>query len=358
MARIALLPLLVPALLSLVGCLEVAGVEPIDVIGRPGLKPWYAKQDEAKPLPPAVAPPPQPPPPAPLPFPPARVAGTEAERLLEGDPIALRFLILREAAEDGQVPAADALARIAANKGALLPLSQAQPPASGLDQPVPPAAGILARLRALNAGQARGDADSRARERAFLLDSLLPAQPAARELLTPPDAVAARQLLNRLIRLEAAGLIDADEHARERQAIEALLASGRLPETLASTLPPPPPPPPKPRKTAPKRGPFAGIIPTPAKAELPRLTPEYKGPAGIHLLSMAAPGNADKAWAALQKEFPELGPLSFKVAKADLGDLGVTYRLIAGPLDAPAAEQMCGALRAKGQGCTPTPMPP
>ena len=34
-------------------------------------------------------------------------------------------------------------------------------------------------------------------------------------------------------------------------------------------------------------------------------------------------------------QYPELAPLTFKVTKADLGELGVTYRLIAGPLDAP-----------------------
>jgi hypothetical protein len=41
-----------------------------------------------------------------------------------------------------------------------------------------------------------------------------------------------------------------------------------------------------------------------------------------------------------------------------LGDLGTTYRLIAGPLDPAAAEALCKTLLPQGQACTPTPFPP
>ncbi len=45
------------------------------------------------------------------------------------------------------------------------------------------------------------------------------------------------------------------------------------------------------------------------------------------------------------------------VVKVDLGQMGVTWRLIAGPLDPPAAEKLCATLKAKGQECVPTPFP-
>ena len=311
--------------------------------------------------PPVVAPPvaeaPPPPPPPPSPFPPARVTGPEAAELLANDPMATRFLVLRRLAEDHLIVPDAALGRMAANKGALLPLTEPLPPAAGLDRPLPPLEGIVERVRALSAGKGKGSDATRAAEGNVLLDAVLPAKPAKRLPLSPPDNAAARTLADRLTRLEDVGLITADEHAHERQAVEELITSGRLPEVL---MPPPPlpSPPAKPAKAKPRRNFKPEFLPNPAGSEAPKLKAGSKEAGGIHLLSMAAGNHGEQAWTTLVKEYPELAALGYKVVKADLGDLGTTYRLIAGPLDAMAAERLCGALRGKGQSCMPTPFPP
>ncbi len=315
-----------------------------------------------------VPPPPPPPPPVvqqPVPPPPPmalprdHIDTTQAARLLANDPMALRFLDLRALAEDGLVSLDEANPRILANKGALLPLSEPQPPAAGLDRPVPPPDEMVARFRALDRRKGPGDAATRRAERAFLLDSLLPAEPRMREPLTPPDLVAARRLLTRVERLEDAGLITEPEQVEETRAVQALIASGRLPETVA---PPPPPPKPRhkrvPRKARPYHGFLADVLPNPPGVDAPALAADAKGPAGVQLLSMSAAKYGAPAWTSLTQQFPQLVPLTYKVVKADLGELGVTYRLIAGPLDPAAATTLCAALKAKGQECAPTPFPP
>jgi len=355
MARpILSLHVLVAVLLLSAGC--------SDVVNRVGTSMGVLDRNPGLPRP--VARTPEPPPPVvepqPAPIPPpqleARVTGPEAERLLAGDPIAMRFLILHRLAGAGLIPPSDADGRIAANRGALLPLTVDQPPAAGLDRPVPPLDGVLARVAGLGSSQGKGSADTRAAERDFLVDSILPAQPAARQPLTPPDIAAARRALARLERLADTGLISDDERGREARATDALIESGRLPEVLQPP-PPPPPPPKKVVKKPPHRGWKPEILPNPPGVEAPKLEAEAKGPAGVHLLSMASAGNGDMAWTALKKQFPDLAQLTYKVAKADLGELGVTYRLIAGPLEPQAAERLCGALRGQGQACMPTPFP-
>ncbi len=312
---------------------------------------------------PAEAPPPAAPPPPPavtLALPAGHMDNAEAARLLAGDPLALRFVALRALDEAGLVRPEEANPRILNNKGALLPLTWPQPPSIGLDRPIPPLDKILARFRALESGTASGSPASRATERAFLLDSLLPARPAVRQALTPPDLVGARRLLVRLDRLTDAGLITGTEKAAESQAVLQLMASGRLPETVTPPAPPPPPPPPKPKHRGhhhPYHGYLAEVLPDPPGADPTPLRKDARGPAGVALLSMAAASYGNMAWAALSKEYSELAPLSYKVVKVDLGQMGVTWRLIAGPLDPPAAEKLCATLKAKGQECVPTPFP-
>ncbi|MDA8229807.1 MAG: hypothetical protein M0006_00550 [Magnetospirillum sp.] len=292
----------------------------------------------------------------PLPFPAvAQVSGPQAVRELEGDPLALRFLIVRQLLDERLISPSEAAVRVDANKGALLPLTAPQPPAVGLDRPLPPVDAILARFRALDA--ARDAADG---ERSFLLDAILPAAPAARRPLTPPDLASARALLARLDRLEETGLIGADERFREKRAVEALVDSGKLPDKAA--VPTPSPPPATEAKAAPGHRPHHGfepeIAPSPPGMDPPKLAPGAKGPAGAYLLAMASPAFGDKAWTVLAQQNPELAGLSHKLVKADLGNLGVTYRLIAGPVDPAAADKLCGALRARNQDCLPTPFPP
>lgn len=368
MIAVALLPLLV-------GC-QGAQLE-LDALGakleptqaklegrpyvRPGLETLYAPQSyTAEPQP---EPPPQPVPPERdlVPFPMGVLTAEQGEILLAGDPMALRFLALKQLTTQGLVPLEDAVARREANLGALLPLTAAKPPAAGLEAPIPPLAQVMERFGGLGTGTERGNVATRVAERDFLTDALLPKAPVARQPYTPPDIASARKLQHRLARLEDAGLITPEERTTETEAVDKLIASGTLPEVLE---PPKPPAAPK-KKVASGRGNrmpggVSGrleIIPSPPGVEPPRLAGGAKGPAGMHLLSMGSAAHGDKAWEALSKEHAELAGLGHTVSRADLGDLGVTYRLIAGPVDAAQAESLCGTLKTRGQACTPTPFP-
>ncbi|CAA7618285.1 SPOR domain-containing protein [Magnetospirillum sp. UT-4] len=330
---------------------------------RPGLENLPTPQPDAM----------EPPPPVPMPlsdaaspFPSASIDLAAAERLLAGDPMALRFLALKELAQRGLVPPSEAAVRRDANLGALLPLTAPQPPAAGLDRPIPPVAEVADRFDRLWRGKDK-DRGGGAAERGFMLDQLLPAAPARREALAPPDVASARKVAQRTGRLKDAGLITASERDGELLALEGLIASEALPEVLA------PPAPQVVAKPKPKKKTAAGagrgqrmeggvsgrleVIPSPPGVEAPKLPAGFGGPVGVHLLSMGSATHGDKAWEALKTEFPDLATLSFKVAKADLGELGATYRLIAGPLDQAAADKLCAALKGKGQTCTPTPFP-
>lgn len=327
---------------------------------RPGL-PAPRPPEPPVALPAPLPPEPPLPPAAPIPFAAAPMDTNQAARLLKDDPLALRFVALRRLAEDGLVPPEEALVRKEANMGALLPLTAARKPAAELLQPIPSPDEIAARLRRLAASGRNGP--QRAAERAFLMDQLLPAAPGEGVVLTPHDLVSARKVLERLNRLEAAGLVTPDEHSREALAVEGMMAD--LPETVAP--PPPPPEPPKPKKKTTGRsgqriaGGVSGkleVIPSPSAVEAPKLPANYQGQVGAHLLSMASAAYGDRAWEALKTQFKaELGELGYKVERADLGELGVTYRLVAGPMDQAASERLCAALRGKGQACMPTPFP-
>lgn len=329
---------------------------------RPGLEPLYNPRPEPPPSRIEASPEPVPLPSWALPFPLGRLDGAQAETVLAGDPMALRFLALKRLTEMGELPVDEAMARKDANLGALLPLTTEKPPATGLDRPIPPVAEFVNHYTDLGAGKGKGDDHTRAAERGFMLDALLPKDPPARQRLAPPDLFSARKLLQRLGWLEDAGLVSPLERARETTAVENLMAGGSLPEVLN---PPQPPEPPKPKKSGLGRGQrMAGgvsgrleIIPSPPGVTAPRLAAGAKGPAGVHLLSMGSAAHGATAWDALKKEHPELAELGYKVLRTDLGDLGVTYRLVAGPMDAALAEQLCTTLKPRGQTCTPTPFP-
>ncbi|NFV81980.1 SPOR domain-containing protein [Magnetospirillum aberrantis] len=327
----------------------------------PGLNQFYGDA----PMPPAADTPMEPPPPPPteyVPFPEGRLAPEQAEILLAGDPMALRFLTLKALAQRGLLPVEEAGRRKDANLAALLPLSVSQPAAAGLEAPIPPLRQMVDKFQRLHTGP-QSAALMREAERAFLADALLPERPTRRQPYSPPDIVSARKLQDRLGRLEDSGLITPEQRAGETAAIDKLVAGGTLPQEL---LPPPPPAPPKPKPVTAKGrgnrmpGGVSGrleIIPSPPGVEAPKLAAGATVPAGIHLLSMGSAGHGDKAWEALVKEHPELTGLGHTVSRADLGELGVTYRLIAGPMEPAKAEVLCAALKTRGQSCTPTPFP-
>lgn len=281
-------------------------------------------------------------------LPPAEVEGAMAEALLAGDPWALRFLALRRLVQENLLTMADAQARFAADRGALLPLTQ--PPAPiGLDHPIPPIGKIVEAVRAVPPGSPRAN---------FMVEEILPLSAIRRMALTPRDKNAAHKLEDRLKRLEQTGLITPEESASEAAALKELLDSGRLPDSDA----PPPPAPAKPKPKGkggprPHRGSEPQYVPDPANFETPKIEAGATGEAGVHLMSMPDPGQGDKAWTTLKTQYPELAPLSNKLSRTDLGDVGVTWRLIAGPLSPADAAKLCEGLKAKGQECTPTPFP-
>lgn len=312
-------------------------------------------QASAEPAPPIAIPAP----PMVSQLPPTALGAAEAERLLADDAMALRFLALRRLGDEGLATVDDLTERQHSNLGALLPLTFPLPPASGLERPIPPLDQLMARFNDLKQG--RGTERTRAAERDFMLDALLPKAPASRTSLAPHDQQSARMAMERLDRVGKAGLVTPAEKEAEAEALTKLMA------TLPETLTPPPPEPPKKKKKVAGRGRgsrLSGgvsgkleVVPSPPGVAAPKVAAGFAGPVGLHLLSMGSAGHGDRAWEALKKEFAELAPLSFKISRADLGDLGATYRLIAGPLDAAAAERMCGGIRAKGQSCQPTPFP-
>ncbi len=266
--------------------------------------------------------------------------------VIAADPEAQRFLLLRQLVEAGLVTPEEAGTRRNANMGALLPYS-APPPAAGLGRPVA-LRDIADRLSRLSVPAAGMPPSVRQAERDFLMDSLLPAEPALR---TPParlDPTALATGRRRVDDLARLGLVEHDEHQREMAAI---IAAER---TLANTPPPPPPPPPKKKPVKKKPAIPDGGVPGATKpGDIPGGTQPFnpKGTLGLHLLSMASPTMTDKAVEALKKEYPELAPLEFKAVKTDIPDLGTTYRLMAGPLSGADAETLCRALRGKGQSC-------
>lgn len=293
-----------------------------------------------------------PPPTAAWPAPPAEVVvepvrypqvRLEVPAAIATDPEAQRFLLLRQLVEAGLVSPEEAGTRRAANLGALLPYS-APPPAGGLDRSIG-LREVADRLARLSVPQAGAPASVRQAERDFLLDTLLPAESPQRAAPARVDAGALGLGRQRVEDLSRLGLVATDERDREMAAI--------LDKERALAAAPPPPPPPPPKKKPPRRK-AATVSPPPTKpGDVPGGTQPVtpKGTLGLHLLSMASPTMTDKAVDALKKEYPELAPLEFKAVKTDIPDLGTTYRLMAGPLSGAEAENLCRALRGKGQSC-------
>ncbi|MBI3447019.1 MAG: SPOR domain-containing protein [Magnetospirillum sp.] len=269
----------------------------------------------------------------------------EIPSVIAADPEAQRFLLLRQLVEAGLVAPDEAAPRRAANLGALLPYS-APPPASGLARPLA-LRDVADQLARLSVPVSSAPASSLRAERDFLLDSLLPTEPKTR---TPParmDSAALGTARRRIGDLAGLGLVAPDEQAREMAAITAG-------EQVLANAPPPPPPAPPPKKKPKKKAASGEAGSKPGDVPGGTVPVNPKGILGLHLLSMASDSMTDKAIDALKKEYPELAPLQFKAVKTDIPDLGTTYRLMAGPMSGTEADQMCKALRAKGQSCAIT----
>jgi tetratricopeptide (TPR) repeat protein len=254
-------------------------------------------------------------------------------RFAEGDAnIASRFATLRALRDQGLITPEEFNARRQANVGALVPLT-APPPAAGLDRPVPSTDQIVGRLRAIGrALETRAiSVNQHAAERTIILDALMPAAPSvvANPGVPPRGLMEAADAVRRLEQVREAGLLTADEYARERKAVD-----------TAIQPPPPPPPPPMARAAAPE----------PAKEAKPA------GPrAAVHLASYRSQKEAERGWAQIKRAHQELlGPLEHEVTKVELGGKGTFYRLKAGPVaDNDAAQELCRKLKGRRQFCEP-----
>ncbi len=73
----------------------------------------------------------------------------------------------------------------------------------------------------------------------------------------------------------------------------------------------------------------------------------------LQLGSVRTADDAKAEWERLKREQGDLlGALGLTVARADLGERGIFYRIQAGPVaDAAAAERQCNELKRRGVGC-------
>jgi len=133
-------------------------------------------------------------------------------------------------------------------------------------------------------------------------------------------------------------------------------------ETKTAALPPKPLP--KPERAPPPRAPevpAAAPSGSPEKPAEKNMAEAAKAPSGappaadadvamvLHLSSLRSEEAAKREWSDLQRSFPDsLGQMGADIQRAELGDKGVYYRVLAGPLPSrKAASQTCEELKAK-----------
>jgi hypothetical protein len=140
----------------------------------------------------------------------------------------------------------------------------------------------------------------------------------------------------------------------------------------APAAPPPPPvtpaqpaetPPGPPPSLAPDAAPPAAVpatpttpIQAPAAAQSPAQTQEAAVPAGGVRLQLGAVHTTEAAqqeWERLKHAHPDLlGNLGFTTSRVDLGERGIYFRILAGPIADPAqADHICAELKQRKLGC-------
>jgi len=250
-----------------------------------------------------------------------------------------RFRALRKLVEEGLITTDEFTQRRQVNIGALLPLSS-NPPAAGLDRPVPPIGQISNRLRAISrALEMRAISVSQhSSERTMILDALMPASPASVAMapLPPKDLMGAADAIRRLEFLKQADIITNDEYLRERAKIEGSMNA----QMVAS-----------PQSAEQMSTPTSGANTGTSAKKLSGFQP------GIHLASYRQMKAAQTGWRELQAKFPsQLGDLEANIEQVDLGaPKGIFYRLKAGPLSSnDEAVSVCRNLKQKRQYCDPT----
>lgn len=293
-----------------------------------------------------------------------------------------RLLTLKKLHDQALVTEGEFALRRDANKAYALPYSSAIPPAAGLERTAPGADDVSGRLKAIARALERGSigVDQHADERHAILNGLLPPLPGpAGQRPLPPslkEAEARRHLLNALVR---EGIIDQDEARRETGAMDgavrraarqaakastpgsgkktpvALLPAGRK-EAAAPKAPTSGTDLSVQPRLGAKSGQLSAVLPplprvtTPPTSDLPEFRQMEGCTMGVHLSSLSSEAATIQEWAGLQKKYPQLlGNLGLSVTRTDLEGQGISYQIKAGPLDGATAQQLCTALKARGQ---------
>lgn len=253
--------------------------------------------------------------------------------------VASRFRILRRLLDEGLVTQDEYARRRGINLGALTPYSASAPPAQGLERPGPTDEQVVERLKELSkALETRAISPTEhAGERSAILDALLQAEPRRVELpvLPPKDVMEAASAVGRVERLRAAGLVSNDEVKKERAAIERLLDSQLAKVPVSGTA------------TGLRQG-TAGTNGNGAKSG--------GGAPGVTLGTAKTEEGAQQTWEKIKGKFPEeLGAINASMRKQDMGEKGVRWRIVAGPLKSQdEARKLCKVLKLHRQSCDTT----
>jgi tetratricopeptide (TPR) repeat protein len=238
-----------------------------------------------------------------------------------------RFETLQNLRDQGLLTPAEYAARRQRNIGALTKLT-ASPPAAGLTRSVPSATQISQRLKAIGRALELRAITIRQHgaERTMIIDGLMPANPKISDspAIAPKGLMAAAEAVRRVEMLKERGLISEGEYAKEKAAIEKILAPNKP------------------------------VVSKAAKAAATASASKGGPKPAVHLASFRSKQAATRAWTQLRRAHRSLlGKLKSEVTRVNLGRRkGVYYRLIAGPFKSTgAASQTCRRLKSRRQYC-------
>jgi hypothetical protein len=152
-------------------------------------------------------------------------------------------------------------------------------------------------------------------------------------------------------------LLPPPEEPLPREALPQPAPEPSPPPAVAAAPPSPEPPPaaapPAPVTAAPLAPAAPATAPAPAP-EPPPAAPAKAASGGVRLQvgAVRSEAAARSEWERLRRQNADLlGPLSLAVARFDDPSRGTFFRLQAGPVDAAAAERICGELKRRHVGC-------
>jgi|GEM_PF-6318116 len=302
---------------------------------------------------------PSPPPPAAREFVPAQISPSQpmmnaamgAPKLSVGESnIVRRFQVLSRLLDEGLITQEEHDRRRAANSGALLPYSK-EPPALGLDRPVPSPGAISARLQALGRSLEMRAITARQHEleRGVILNSLLPERPDPRAPKMPPpsDMFALADAAGRLGYLREEDLISEGEFEAEKTAMDRVMRGAdpveRKPMAAASSGA---------AKSAAAAARPAAAEPMAAEPDAPEV---FSGPV-LHLASFRSAEGARSGFEQAKAKNPQLfANLRFEARRTNVPGQGTFYRLLVGPFASLSdAEATCVEMKKVDQFCRPT----